>query len=155
MALTSTDVAQMIDHSMLNPTISNRDLENGCKIARTYKVASICVKPHHVTLAVHYLNDSNVAIGTVCGFPHGNSLTSVKNTEALKAISQGASEIDMVVNIGAVLSEDWELVSDDISSLTRSIHANEGSIKVIFENCYLEELKDIAIMQQPTIENHG
>ena len=145
MTISSNDVAQMIDHSLLHPTVSNQQLENGCQIARKYKVASVCVKPHHVALAAHYLNGSNVAVGTVCGFPHGNSLTAVKNKEAREAICQGASEIDMVVNIGAVLSEEWELIKKEISILTESVHEQNGLIKVIFENCYLEDFHKIEL----------
>lgn len=139
MTLSPNDVAKMIDHSLLNPTITDSDVRAGCALARKYGVASACVKPVHVTLAKRLLNSSDVAVGTVCGFPHGNSTTAVKVEEAHHALAQGATEIDMVVNIGAVLSGEWEAVETDIQAVTETVHGGNGRIKVIFENCYLED----------------
>ena len=139
MNLLARDVAKMIDHSLLRPTIANHEVEAGCALALNYRVASVCVKPAHVELARSLLGGSDVMVGTVCSFPHGNSLTAVKIEEALQALAQGAREIDMVVNIGAVLSEDWLLVETDIGAMTETIHKYGGLIKIIFENCYLED----------------
>lgn len=147
MPITPNDIAQMIDHSLLGPTVNDTDVEIGCEIALRYPVASVCVKPYHVALATRYLSGTNVAVGTVCSFPHGNSLTAIKRQEALQAIDEGAVEIDMVVNIGAVLSEDWGLVEKDIGAVTELVHAHRGLIKVIFENCYLEDFHKVKLCQ--------
>ena len=134
-----SDVTKMIDHSLLKPTVTKTDVETGCALARKYGVASVCAKPVHVQLAQSMLEGSDVAVSAVCGFPHGNSLTTIKVMEARQAVAEGATEIDMVVNIGAVLSEDWLVVEADIRAMTEEIHRCGGLIKVIFENCYLED----------------
>lgn len=137
--LSTPEIAKMIDHSLLKPTITSGDVEAGCELAKRYCVAAVCVKPVHVALARSLLQDTDVAISAVCGFPHGNSLTEVKAEEGWRAMAQGATEIDAVVNIGAVLSEDWQTVEADIRALTETVHQGGARIKVIFENCYLED----------------
>ncbi|PHN07543.1 deoxyribose-phosphate aldolase [Flavilitoribacter nigricans] len=136
-----TELAKMIDHSLLHPTMTREDLEEGCAIARKYNVASVCIKPYAVEDAVRWLAGSDVLVGTVIGFPHGNSTTEIKVAEAEKACRDGATEIDMVVNIGKVLGEDWAFVEQEIEAVTKVCHAHGAIVKVIFENDFLPEDK--------------
>ncbi|WP_247232719.1 deoxyribose-phosphate aldolase [Telluribacter sp. SYSU D00476] len=131
------ELAKMIDHSLLHPTMTDADLKQGCDIARQYEVASVCIKPYAVAAAAQWLAGSDVLVGTVIGFPHGNSLVSIKVAEALQACRDGATEIDMVVNIGKVLQEDWDYVRQEIKAVTDACHAEGAIVKVIFENDYL------------------
>ena len=135
--LTREKLAKMIDHSLLSPTLSNKELEEGCEIAVKYGVASVCVKPFHVEKAALLLFGSEVALGTVIGFPHGSNITKVKEFETELALKEGAVEFDMVINIGALKSGNHKLVLEDIKSVVR---AGGGRIvKVILENCYLTD----------------
>src|ERR1700752_1249952 len=102
---THRDIAKMIDHSLLQPTLTDAELEQGCLLAREYDGASVCIKPYAVRLAAKALAGSTVAVGTTIGFPHGGHATSVKVAEAQQAIDDGARELDMVVNIGKVLGK--------------------------------------------------
>ncbi len=131
------EIAKMIDHSLLHPTMDDQTLKEGCELARKYNVASVCIKPYAVKMAVAMLQGSDVMVGTVVGFPHGNSRIDVKVFETEKAIEDGAVEIDMVVNSGKVLSEDWDYVTDEIHSLVEVTKANGVALKVIFENDFL------------------
>ncbi|MPR34534.1 deoxyribose-phosphate aldolase [Salmonirosea aquatica] len=133
------ELAKMIDHSLLHPTMTDAELRKGCDISRQYNVASVCIKPYAVAEAVEWLRDSEVRVGTVIGFPHGNSAVGIKVAETLQACRDGATEIDMVVNIGKVLQEDWDYVRDEIKAVTEATHAHGGLVKVIFENDYLTE----------------
>jgi deoxyribose-phosphate aldolase len=133
------ELAKMIDHSLLHPTMTDADLQKGCEIASRYRVASVCIKPYAVASAVEWLQDSEVLVGTVVGFPHGNSSVGVKVAETLQACRDGAREVDMVVNIGKVLQHDWAYVREEITTLTQAAHANGAIIKVIFENDYLPD----------------
>lgn len=135
---TYADIAGMIDHSLLQQTLTDADLERGCRIARDYEVASVCTKPYAVKLAADILRGSKVAVGTVIGFPHGGHVTSIKCAEAEQAIADGARELDMVVNIGKVLSGDWKYVAADISAVVETAHRQSAIVKVIFENCFLK-----------------
>lgn len=131
------EIAKMIDHSLLHPTMDDQTLKEGCELARKYNVASVCIKPYAVKMAVAMLQGSDVMVGTVVGFPHGNSRIDVKVFETKKAIEDGAVEIDMVVNSGKVLSEDWDYVTDEIHSMVEVTKANGVALKVIFENDFL------------------
>lgn len=143
--LTSRDIAKMIDHSLLNPTMTIQQTIDGCKIAKEYDVASVCVKPSEVAIADKELEGTDVLVTTVVGFPHGSSKTEVKVFEAEQAIRDGAVELDMVLNIGRLLSGDYEYVEKDIKAVADAVHAKGAILKVIFENCYLtDELKEIA-----------
>ncbi len=135
---TYSEIAGMIDHSLLQQTLTDDDLEKGCRIAVQYAVASVCIKPYAVTLAANLLAGSKVAVGTVIGFPHGGHVTSIKRAEAEHAIADGARELDMVVNIGKVLSGDWTYVSRDIAAVIDLAHSRGARVKVIFENCFLQ-----------------
>ncbi len=132
-------IAKMIDHSLLQQQLTDAELEQGCRLAREYDVASVCIKPYAVPLAKDILAGSTVAVGTTIGFPHGGHVTSIKVAEALQAIRDGAVELDMVVNIGKVLSKDWHYVSDDIRAVAEAAHAHHAIVKVIFENCFLQD----------------
>jgi deoxyribose-phosphate aldolase len=135
-------LAKMIDHSILQPGHTDADLEKQCAIARKYNVASVCVKPYAVRKAVHLLHGSNVKVGCVIGFPHGNSLTEVKVFETEKACIDGAVEIDMVINIGKALGGDWDYVEEEIKAVTTACHSNDAIIKVIFETDYVTREED-------------
>jgi deoxyribose-phosphate aldolase len=131
------DIARMIDHSLLQPTLTDADLERGLDLARAYSVASVCIKPYAVRRAATALAGSTVAVGTVIGFPHGGHLSRIKADETAAALADGARELDMVVNIGKVLSGDWGYVASDIRAVVDLAHARAGIVKVIFENCFL------------------
>lgn len=143
MDITLKEIAQLIDHSILHPTATDDDLKRGCAIAHKYKVASVCVKPYAVKQAVVFLHNSPVAVGCVVGFPSGNSAIQVKKYETHQAIQDGAVEIDMVVNIGKVLSGDWEYVAREINEVTQESHAGNACVKVIFETDYVNGEEDI------------
>ena len=133
------EIMKMVDHSLLSPSLTDEALEEGCAIAARYHTASVCVKPYHVKGAAQLLLQSDVAVGGVVGFPHGNSVKKVKAAEAEQILTDGAIEVDMVVNIGKVLSEDWAYVSQEIKAITELTHAYNGILKVIFENDFLPE----------------
>ncbi len=133
------ELAKMIDHSLLHPTMNDAELREGCELARKYDVASVCIKPYAVPGAVELLKGSNVLVGTVIGFPHGNSTVAIKVAETLQACRDGAIEIDMVVNIGKVLSQDWEYVKTEIEAVNEACLANGAILKVIFENDFLPD----------------
>jgi deoxyribose-phosphate aldolase len=136
---TYSDIAKMLDHSLLQPVVTDAELEEGCRIARSYDVASVCIKPYAVGLAAKLLAGSTVAVGTTIGFPHGGHKTALKAAEAEQALNDGARELDMVVNIGKVLSKDWRYVADDIRAVVETAHRRQALVKVIFENCFLAD----------------
>lgn len=131
------EIAKMIDHSLLHPTMTDQELEDGCRLAARYGVASVCIKPYAVRRAAELLRGSGVAVGAVIGFPHGNSTTASKRYETRLACEDGAAEIDMVINIGKALSGDWEYVEADVREVCEEAHARGARVKVIFENDYL------------------
>jgi deoxyribose-phosphate aldolase len=128
----------MIDHSLLQPVLTDAQLEEGCRLAREYDVASVCIKPYFVLRAAGLLAGSTVAVGTTVGFPHGGHKPDIKVAEAEQALADGARELDMVVNIGKVLSKEWRYVTDDIAGVVKAAHRGKALVKVIFENCFLE-----------------
>lgn len=134
-----TALAKMIDHSLLHPTMTDEELKEGCALAIHYNVASVCLKPYAVPLAKEWLQGSDVMVCTVIGFPHGNSAIDVKVYETNKACEDGAVEIDMVVNIGKVLQNDWEYVYHEIKSIHDLTLKHHAALKVIFENDFLED----------------
>lgn len=137
MNYTYSDLAKTIDHSLLHPTMTDRELEEGCQLAAKYDVASVCIKPYFVKRAVALLRGSQVKVGAVIGFPHGNSTTEVKVFETATACRDGAVEIDMVINIGKALSGDWDYVTQDIRAVCDEAHRAGAKVKVIFEMDYL------------------
>ena len=134
---TYEELARMIDHSLLHPTMTDQELEDGCRLAAKYGVASVCIKPYAVKRAAELLKNSGVFVGAVIGFPHGNSTTESKRYETELACKDGAAEIDMVINIGKALSGDWDYVERDVKSVCDEAHERGAKVKVIFENDYL------------------
>ncbi len=138
-------IARMIDHSLLRPELTREDIRKGCEIALKYKVATVCCNPSDVALVKELLAGSNVKTTTVVGFPHGYNTTETKVFEARQAIKDGAAELDMVINIGKLLSGDYEYVRNDIRAVIRTAHRHHVLVKVILENYYLtDEQKKIA-----------
>jgi deoxyribose-phosphate aldolase len=137
MKYTYSDLAKMIDHSLLHPTMTDKDLQEGCALAAKYNVASVCIKPYAVKQAVEWLRGTDVKVGAVIGFPHGNSTTESKRYETELACKDGAVEIDMVVNLGKALSADWDYVEADVNAVCDEAHKHGAKVKVIFENDYL------------------
>jgi deoxyribose-phosphate aldolase len=139
MSYTLSDVAKMIDHSLLNPTLSAADLEAGCRLALEHDVASVCIMPFALRRCAEILEGSTVKASTTIGFPHGGHTTPVKLAETRQALADGGEELDMVVNISQVLSGRWAGVRDDIEAVVAASHAAGAKVKVIFENCYLQD----------------
>jgi deoxyribose-phosphate aldolase len=138
-SLTERDIAKSIDHSLLRPELDDRFVEDGCRLAAEYDVASVCVRPADVRRAKAILQGTDVAVGTVIGFPHGNHLTSTKEFEARQALADGATELDMVIQIGALKSGRDVDVQADIAAVVEVAHAAGAIVKVIFENAYLTD----------------
>ncbi|HEV7282966.1 MAG TPA: deoxyribose-phosphate aldolase [Pirellulaceae bacterium] len=140
-----SDISKMIDHSLLNPTLTMRDLEAGCELAVAYDVASVCILPYALARSGEFLRGSTVKTSTTIGFPHGGHTTTIKRAEAERAVADGCQELDMVVNISAVLSGDWDYVRKDIAAVIDVAHAAGSKVKVIFENCYLNDEQKIEL----------
>jgi deoxyribose-phosphate aldolase len=145
MELTYETIAKRIDHSLLSPTLTDAELEDGCRVAARYRVASVCIKPYGVALAAEILRGTGVAVGTTIGFPHGGHASAVKVFESERAIDDGATELDMVINIGQAIGGRWDAVKADIASVTEVAHARGAIVKVIFENCYLNDDQKIRL----------
>jgi deoxyribose-phosphate aldolase len=147
MDYTYRDIAKMIDHSLLNPVLTDAELEAGCRLAREYDVASVCIKPYYLKRCAELLAGSDVRPSTTIGFPHGGHTTAIKVAEAKQALDDGGIELDMVVNIGKVLSGDWNYVRDDIRAVVEVTHERGGIVKVIFENYYLQDEHKIRLCE--------
>jgi deoxyribose-phosphate aldolase len=141
------DIAKMIDHSLLNPTLTVQELESGCELAKRYDVASVCILPYYAARCAELLAGTTVQPSTTIGFPHGGHATAVKLAEAAHAIKDQATELDMVVNISKARSGDWDYVRREIALLTDFIHANKAKIKVIFENAYQDNAAKIRLCE--------
>jgi deoxyribose-phosphate aldolase len=137
----------MIDHSLLNPIFTDAELEKGCQIARQYDVASVCIKPYYLKRCAELLAGSTVRSSTTIGFPHGGHTTAIKVAEAEQAMADGGIELDMVANIGKVLSGDWNYVRADIKAVVDATHARGRFVKVIFENCFLKDEHKIKLCE--------
>lgn len=127
----------MIDHSVLHPTYTDEDLKLNCEIARKYHVATVCIKPYHTRQAAKILENSDVGICSVIGFPHGNSTIDIKMNETRQVITDGATEVDMVINIGKALQGDWEYIGNEIRGINETCTRNKAILKVIFETDFL------------------
>jgi deoxyribose-phosphate aldolase len=138
-ALTERDIAKAIDHSLLRPELDEAFVEAGCRLAAEYDVASVCVRPTDVRRAKAILDGTDVAVGTTIGFPHGNHRTDTKVFEAKAALADGATELDMVIQIGALKSGRDAEVLADITAVVETAHAGGAIVKVIFENAYLTD----------------
>ena len=130
------EIAGMIDHALLHPTLTDEELASGCSLAHLYEVATVCVKPYHVGQAVKRLEASSVKVCTVIGFPHGANLSEVKKLETQRACEQGAREVDMVINLGKARTGDWEYIEEEISQVCETARQGNAKTKVIFENDY-------------------
>jgi deoxyribose-phosphate aldolase len=137
--LTERDIAKTIDHSLLRPELDDTFVEDGCRLAAKYDVASVCVRPADVRRAKAILDGTDVAVGTTIGFPHGNHVTAIKVAEAHQALADGATELDMVIQIGALKSGRDADVEADIRAIVEVAHAAGAIVKVIFENAYLTD----------------
>lgn len=139
MKYTYEELAGLIDHSLLHPTMDDAEMDAGCQVAAHYRVASVCIKPYAVKRAAELLSGTGVAVGTVISFPHGGSETEIKRYETEIACRAGAAEIDVVANIGKFMSGDWEYVREDIRSVVEEAHKHGAIVKVIFENDYIAD----------------
>ncbi|MGH7128577.1 MAG: deoxyribose-phosphate aldolase [Planctomycetaceae bacterium] len=144
---TYADIARMIDHSLLGPALTDEELEAGCRLAREYDVASVCIKPYYLKRCAELLAGSDVKPSTTIGFPHGGHATAIKAAEARQAIDDGGQELDMVINIGKALSGDWDHVRQDIKAVLDVTHDRGQCLKVIFENCDLEDAHKIRLCE--------
>lgn len=147
MNYTYADVAKMLDHSLLNPTMTTSDFEAGCKLAVAYDCASVCIMPYYLKRCSEILAGSTVVPSTVIGFPHGGHTTKIKVAEAEQALKDGARELDMVSNISQVLSGNWDYVRTDIQAVNDVTHSAGAKLKVIFENCYLKDEHKIKLCE--------
>lgn len=136
-------IAQAIDHAVLKPTATSEDLKKGCEIAIKHQVASICVRPCDVISAKELLAGSGVILSTVIGFPHGTTSSLTKISEALDALNNGATELDVVWNIGRFKSGDYEIVKADLEPIIKYVRSHNAKIKIIIESCYLSEAEII------------
>jgi deoxyribose-phosphate aldolase len=141
------DVAKMIDHSLLNPTLTAADLDTGIRLALAYDVASVCILPYALKRCADMLRGSHVKASTTIGFPHGGHTTAIKVAEARQALADGGEELDMVVNISQVLSGDWDSVRADIQAVVDVTHAAGQKVKVIFENAYLNDGQKVRLCE--------
>ena len=140
-----SDIAKMIDHSLLNPALTVPELEAGCQLALRYDVASVCILPYYAARCAALLADSTVQPSTTIGFPHGGHTTAVKFAEMHQALKDGATELDMVINISQARSHQWDYVEREIQLLTKATHTAGAKIKVIFENAYLDDAAKIRL----------
>jgi len=147
MSYTYVEIAKMIDHSLLQPSLSAADLEKGIQIALRYDVASVCIMPYYLKRCAELLEGSTVKAGATIGFPHGGHTTAIKLAEAKQVLDDGGEELDMVVNIGKVISGDWDYVRGDIAAVIDAAHARGQKAKVIFENCYLNNDQKIRLCE--------
>ncbi len=141
------DISKMIDHSLLNPALTDEALETGCRLAAAYDVATVCIMPYYLKRCAEILVGSGVKASTTIGFPHGGHAPAVKLAEANQAIADGGEELDMVVNVSKVLSEDWAYVRADLAGVLGAAHAAGRKVKVIFENCYLEDRHKVRLCE--------
>jgi deoxyribose-phosphate aldolase len=141
------DCSKMIDHSLLNPALTVEDLESGVRLARAYNTASVCILPYYLKRCAELLAGSSVKASTTIGFPHGGHTSAIKQAEAERAVEDGCEELDMVVNISKVLSLDWDYVRKDIEVVINVAHAAGQQVKVIFENCYLNDVQKIRLCE--------
>src|SRR3954469_23658168 len=141
------ELAKMIDHSLLKPTMTHDELDAGCRLAIEYDVASVCILPYYLPRAAELLHGTGVLPTTTIGFPHGGHSMRIKQLEAEQALSDGARELDMVVNISLVLSGEFDAVRTDILAVLQPTHARGQKLKVIFENCYLSDAQKIRLCE--------
>ena len=139
MSITLLEIAKTLDHSTLQPFLTEDDIRKGCDVALEYDTATVCARPGDMPLVVKLLEGSEVKPCTVIGFPHGAHHTAVKVFEAERALDDGCRELDMVLNIGRLLHGEEAYVQDEIAALARAAHARQAILKVILETCYLND----------------
>jgi deoxyribose-phosphate aldolase len=146
-SFTYEDIAKMIDHSLLNPTLTTDELEHGCALAIRYNVASVCIMPYALARCAERLAGTTVKASTTIGFPHGGHATAIKVAEARQALKDGGQELDVVINISKARSGDWGYLSDELRALTETIHDSDAKIKAIFENAYFDDAAKIHLCE--------
>lgn len=144
---TQLEISKLIDHSLLQPMLTQVELEAGLEVAIRYEVASVCIMPFYLPRAVERLAGSGVRPSTTIGFPHGGQTTRCKLQESQEAIELGCQELDMVINISQALSGNWNYVSEEIGGIVQLAHAAGRQVKVIFENCYLKDSDKVRLCQ--------
>lgn len=147
MNFTYEDISRMIDHSLLKPTLTRDDFEAGCRLAVAYQAGSVCIQPYYLSRCADLLKGSGCRASTVIGFPHGGHTTAIKQAEARQALKDGGEELDMVVNISQVLSGRWDDVRADLKAVIDVTHDAGQKVKVIFENCYLNDDQKIRLCE--------
>lgn len=143
MRLTPHDIAKMLDHSTLQPFLTDEDIRKGCELALRYDTASVCARPCDMPLVASLLRGSEVKVCTVIGFPHGTHRTAIKVAEAKQALADGCTELDMVINIGKLLGGDEDYVRDEIRQIVQVAHEAGALVKVILETCYLTDAQKV------------
>lgn len=143
MRLTPHDIAKMLDHSTLQPFLTDEDIRKGCELALRYDTASVCARPCDMSLVASLLRGSDVKVCTVIGFPHGTHRTAIKVAEAKQALADGCTELDMVINIGKLLGGDEDYVRDEIRQIVQVAHEAGALVKVILETCYLTDAQKV------------
>ena len=143
MAITPHDIAKMLDHSTLQPFLTEEDIRKGCELALKYDCASVCARPCDVPILAEMLKGSDVKVCTVIGFPHGSHETAIKVAEAKLALEEGCTELDMVINIGKMIAGDTLYVKNEIKLLADLAHQHGAILKVILETCYLTDEQKI------------
>lgn len=147
MSLTPHDIAKMLDHSTLQPYLTEEDIRKGCELALKYDCASVCARPCDVPILAEMLHGSDVKVCTVIGFPHGSHETAIKVAEARLALDEGCEELDMVLNIGRMIRGDYAYVQDEIRQIAEMAHARGAIVKVILETCYLTDEQKVKACQ--------
>jgi deoxyribose-phosphate aldolase len=143
--LSYQDIAGMIEHPVLAPELSEEEVHTGCEIARQYCIAAVTVRPSDVDRAIEWMRGSGVAVASVVSYPHGCSTTSVKLYETRDLLRRGVTEIDTVINIGKMISRQFQYVEMELQQMAAACHESGAILKVAFENGYLtEDLKTIA-----------
>lgn len=142
-----SDIAKMIDHSLLNPALTVDELEQGIRLALEYDVASVCIMPFYLKRCAELLAGSGVRASTTIGFPHGGHTTAIKVAETARALDDGGEELDMVVNVSKVRSGDWDYVRDDVGAVIALVHDRGQKVKVIFENAYLDDSQKVRLCE--------
>lgn len=145
MKLTPHDIAKMLDHSTLQPNLTQDDIRKGCELALKYDTASVCARPADMKLVAEMLKGSDVKVCTVIGFPHGNHLPEIKLAEAKAALDDGCQELDMVINIGRLIAGEDRYVQDEIKAICDLAHSRGAKVKVIIETCYLTDEQKVRV----------
>jgi deoxyribose-phosphate aldolase len=145
MKLTPHDIAKMLDHSTLQPFLTQADVRRGCETALKYDTASVCARPADMKLVSQMLRGSDVKVCTVIGFPHGNHVPAIKLAEAQAALNDGCEELDMVINVGRLLAGEDQYVQDEIRSICDLAHSRSAKVKVIIETCYLSDEQKVRV----------